>query len=205
MIPEITIFEFNLAPVNPRRDIAMLGLIHSWIDGFGPSQSRKHLRHVDGSRNVRVPLDIVGMTAFLVEQGGECDFGLFTIKFNVKKKTLQAHFAFEQTETAGKMLIMTKDMEATKKQENAAKKQRMQLRRIWGGGKGLGTVATVGGKDRGVEATKSVLGLGRDGAKTKDMTSRSRTRRTSKKKRNERRTRETCPHRRDCQARSRNQ
>ena len=61
------------------------------------------------------------MTAFLVEQGGECDFGLFTTKFNVKKKALQAHFAFEQTETAGKMLIMTKDMEAMKKQENAAK------------------------------------------------------------------------------------
>ena len=68
-----------------------------------------------------MPLDIVGVTAFLVEQGGECDFGLFTTKFNVMKKALQAHFAFEQTETAGKMLIMTKDMEAMKKQENAAK------------------------------------------------------------------------------------
>ena len=62
-------------------------------------------------------LDLLAMKAYLAEKGDICDFGAFTSKFAVKKKTLLPHFSFELIGRNGNKLIMTNEMKAWKDKE----------------------------------------------------------------------------------------
>ena len=64
-----------------------------------------------------MPLDLLATKAYLAEKGDICDFGAFTSKFAVKKKTLLPHFSFELIGRDGNMLILTNEMKAWKDQE----------------------------------------------------------------------------------------
>jgi hypothetical protein len=54
--PEAAIFDFNLAPLTMRRDIAMLGLLHRAALGEGPSQFRTYFTRQQGSLRLADPL-----------------------------------------------------------------------------------------------------------------------------------------------------
>ena len=59
MIDLEAISDYRLAPLNSRRDMAMLGLIHRTVIGEGPDQFKKYFvresesRHPDGRENQR--------------------------------------------------------------------------------------------------------------------------------------------------------